>query len=64
MKKAKNRSNKEKKQKKISSEIKKMMREWKENRKITTSRAVYKPKTEEQALKQAAAIAYGKYRKK
>lgn len=53
-----------KKQQLISKEIQKMMREWKEDRKITTSRAVYRPKTKEEALKQAARIAYEKYRKK
>lgn len=51
---------KEKKEK-ISNEIEKLMREWKETGKMTTSRATYKPKTQEEALKQAAAIAYGKH---
>lgn len=46
---------------KISREIEKMMREWKETKKITTSRATYRPKTQEEALKQAARIAYEKY---
>jgi len=46
---------------KISKEIETLMREWKETGKMTTSRATYRPKTQEEALKQAAAIAYGKY---
>jgi len=45
----------------VSREIRKLMREWKETRKMTTSRATYRPRTKEQARKQAAAIAYGKY---
>lgn len=52
------------KQKKISAEIQKMVREWATTKKIVTSTAVYRPKTKEQAIKQAAAIAYGKYRRK
>ncbi|MCM8808319.1 MAG: hypothetical protein NC926_10375 [Candidatus Omnitrophica bacterium] len=49
------------KREKISNEIEKLMREWKKTGKMTTSRATYKPKTQEEALKQAAAIAYGKH---
>jgi len=45
----------------VSEEIRKLMREWKRTRKMTTSRATYRPKTKQQALKQAAAIAYGKH---
>ena len=52
---------KKKTQQAISREIEKLMREWKETGKMTTSRATYKPKTQEEALKQAAAIAYGKH---
>lgn len=55
---------KNKAQKLISKEISDMMREWKETGKITTSRSTYKPKTKKEALKQAAAIAYGKARQK
>jgi len=50
------------KQEKISREIEKLMREWKETGKMTTSRATYRPKTQEEAMKQAAAIAYGKHK--
>lgn len=50
-----------KKQEAISGEIEKLMREWKETGKMTTSRATYRPKTQGEALKQAAAIAYGKH---
>lgn len=45
----------------VSSEIEKLMREWKRTGKMTTSRATYRPRTKEQARKQAAAIAYGKH---
>lgn len=51
-------------QKLIGEEMRGMMREWKETGKITTSRATYKPKTKRQAMRQAAAIAYGKARQK
>jgi hypothetical protein len=47
---------------KISKEIEKLMREYKETGKMTTSRATYKPKSQEEAMKQAAAIAYGKHK--
>jgi hypothetical protein len=44
-----------------SREIEKLMREWKETGRMTTSRATYRPRTKEQARRQAAAIAYGKH---
>lgn len=50
------------KREKIASEIEKLMSEWKETGEITTSRATYKPRTQEEAMKQAAAIAYGKHK--
>ncbi|GIW67885.1 MAG: hypothetical protein KatS3mg096_753 [Candidatus Parcubacteria bacterium] len=49
-------------QEKISREIEKLMSEWKETKKMTTSRATYRPKTQEEAMRQAAAIAYGKHK--
>ncbi len=45
----------------IQREIRKLMHEWEETGKMTTSRATYRPKTKEEAVKQAVAIAYGKY---
>ncbi|MCS7186147.1 MAG: hypothetical protein RMK89_04235 [Armatimonadota bacterium] len=50
-----------KKQRAVSSEIEKLMREWKRTGKMTTSRATYRPRTKREAVKQAAAIAYGKH---
>jgi len=54
-------STRRRKQRAVSEEIRKLMREWKRTRKMTTSRATYRPKTKAEALKQAAAIAYGKH---
>jgi len=53
------RSKKERIQEAISSAIETLMREWKETGKMGTSR----PKTEEEARKQAAAIAYADARR-
>jgi len=47
--------------KKVSDEISKLMREFKRSGVIRTSRATYRPKTKKEAVKQAAAIAYGKH---
>jgi gas vesicle protein len=58
---AKKRKISRKKQKAVSKEIETLLREWKETGKMTTSRATYRPKNMEEARKQAAAIAYGKY---
>lgn len=51
------------KQKKISKEIGVLMRKYKSTGKIKTSRATYKPKNKKNAMKIAAAIAYGANRK-
>jgi len=46
---------------KMSAKISKMIREWKKTGKITTSRAVYRPKTLAAAQRQAARIEYERY---
>lgn len=48
-----------KQQKEISKEIELLMRKYKKTGKIKTSRATYKPRNKEHALKIASAIAYG-----
>jgi hypothetical protein len=45
----------------ISEEIRKLIREYKRTRKMSTSRATYRPKSVRHAQKIAAAIAYGKH---
>lgn len=50
-------------QKRISENIRKLVREYKETGKITTSRAEYKPRSLEHAIKIASAIEYGRARK-
>lgn len=42
--------------------IRKMVHEWERTGKITTSRAVYRPKSKKQVIKQALAIEYGRMR--
>lgn len=49
-------------QRQISEGVRKLVREWKRSGKITTSRATYRPKTKQQAIKQALAIEYGRVR--
>lgn len=49
-------------QDRISKGIEKLVREYKETGKITTSRATYKPKNLKHAQKIAAAIEYGRIR--
>lgn len=49
-------------QKQISKGIQKLVREYKETGKITTSRATYKPKSLKHATKIASAIEYGRAR--
>lgn len=53
---------KKKVQKQISEGIRKLIREYKETGKITTSRAEYKPRSLAHAQKIAAAIEYGRAR--
>ncbi|MEO0224778.1 MAG: hypothetical protein ABIL76_06790 [candidate division WOR-3 bacterium] len=51
-------------QKTISRNVEKLVREWEKTGKIKTSRATYKPKTKEEAIKQALAIEYGRIKQK
>lgn len=46
--------------KRMSAKIRKMIKEWRRTGKITTSRAVYRPKTFKAAMQQATAIEYGR----
>jgi len=48
-------------QREASREIAKLIREWKRTGRMTTSRAVYRPRTLAGAQRQAVAIAYGKF---
>ena len=49
-------------QKQISAGIQKLIREYKRTGKITTSRATYRPRSLEHAIKIASAIEYGRAR--
>jgi len=49
-------------QKQISGGVRKLVRQWERTGKIETSRATYRPKTKEEAIKQALAIEYGRAR--
>lgn len=42
--------------------VRKLIHEWKRTGKITTSRAVYRPRTKKEAIRQALAIEYGRER--
>lgn len=53
---------KKKVQKEISEGIRKLVREYKRTGKITTSRAEYRPRSLEHAMKIASAIEYGRAR--
>lgn len=44
----------------MTQNIRKLIKEWRRTGKMTTSRAVYRPKTLREAMKQAAAIEYGR----
>ncbi|MEM5785011.1 MAG: hypothetical protein QW469_00530 [Candidatus Aenigmatarchaeota archaeon] len=50
--------------KKISQGIRKLVKQFKRIGKIKTSRATYKPQSLKKAIKIAAAIEYGRYRKR
>ena len=50
-----------KQEKEIGAEVKKLVDEYERTGEIKTSRAVYKPKNHEAAIKQALAIEYGKH---
>jgi len=49
-------------QRQISENVRKLVRQWKRTGTIKTSRATYRPKTKEAAIKQALAIEYGRVR--
>lgn len=46
----------------IGKNVEKLVRQWKRTGTIKTSRATYRPKTKEAAIKQALAIEYGRVR--
>jgi hypothetical protein len=58
---AKKRKVSKKKREAISREIETLLRQYKEEGKIETSRATYRPRSMEHARRIASSIAYGKY---